>query len=133
MDESFLPQALEWFERGDHDREGARILLDAKGHTDVIGMLIQQAVEKYLKGYLVLFGKRPPKVHDLDFLLHQAEIFDHSLEAYIDFCEKATRYYLEDRYPPGPAVDYSFLEVENDLRTAGELIRTIRKKAGLER
>ena len=133
MDESFLEQAREWFERGDHDLEGARILVEARGYTDVIGMLIQQAVEKYLKGYLVFFGIKPPKVHELDFLLHQVEIFDHSLDSFIDFCEKTTRYYLEDRYPPGPAVIYSRRDIQDGLDTAYDLIRIIKEKVGLEK
>lgn len=28
----------------------------------------QQSAEKYLKGYLVLYGKNPPRTHDLDEL-----------------------------------------------------------------
>lgn len=33
--------AREWFEKGKHDMEGARLLFNAGHHTDTIGMLIQ--------------------------------------------------------------------------------------------
>lgn len=41
--------AREWFEKGRHDLEGAKILFAEKHSTDTIAILIQQAVEKYLK------------------------------------------------------------------------------------
>jgi len=62
--------AMEWFERGDRDIETAQLLYDERGYTDVIAYHIQQAIEKYLKGYLVLNGQRPPWVHELDTLLN---------------------------------------------------------------
>jgi hypothetical protein len=47
-------------------------------------------------------------------------------DPFIDLCEKATRYYLEERYPPGPPVEYTHDEIEVDLDLTSELIRTIR-------
>jgi len=107
MDEAFRKQASEWFVRGDHDIETAQLLYDERGHTDTIGYHIHQAVEKYLKGYLVFHGKRYPKIHELDTLLHLISRFDTKFDVLIDFCEKATAYYIEDRYPPGPPQVYS--------------------------
>ena len=47
----------------------------------------------------------------------------------IDLCEKATRHYLEERYPPGPPAEYSREEVKTDLALAWQLVKTIREKA----
>lgn len=41
--------AREWFEKGRHDFEGAKTLFKEKHFTDTIALLVQQAVEKYLK------------------------------------------------------------------------------------
>jgi HEPN domain-containing protein len=60
MDEELRKQALEWFERGNHDIETAQLLYDEHGYTEIIAYHIQQAIEKYLKGYLVL--KRIPLI-----------------------------------------------------------------------
>lgn len=60
MDEGLKRQAQEWFERGDHDIETAQFLYGESGYADVIACHIQQAIEKYLRGYLVLQGQRPP-------------------------------------------------------------------------
>jgi HEPN domain-containing protein len=69
MDEALERQAAEWFERGRHDIEMAQLLYNERGYTDTIAFLIQQAIEKYLKGFLVYKGVAPRKTHNLDFLL----------------------------------------------------------------
>ncbi len=131
-DEGLRQQALEWFERGDHNIETAQLLYDERGYTDAIAYHIQQAIEKYLKGYLVLKGEKPPWVHELDTLLNLAAGFEADLyELFIELCEKATRYYIEDRYPPGPPAEYSREEIGADLKLAWKLVRAIWKKAGL--
>ncbi len=131
-DEKLKQQALEWFERGDHDIETAQLLYDKRGYTDAIAYHIQQAIEKYLKGYLVLKGERPPWVHELDTLLTLVASFETDLyEPFIELCEKATRYYIEDRYPPGPPAEYNREEIKADLELAWNLVRAIRGKAGL--
>jgi len=124
-----LALAQEWFERGDRDLEAAQLLHDEHFHTDVIAYHLQQAIEKYLKGFLTLNDIRPPRTHDLDILLNLVSTAEQSLyEPFISLCEKATRYYLEQRYPPGPPVDYSHKEIEGDLDLTWELVRTVRHR-----
>lgn len=130
MDEGLKKQALEWFERGDHNIATAKMLYDNKWYTDTITYHIQQAIEMYLKGFFVLQGKNPPKIHDLDILLSQAARYDEHLNIFLELCEKATRYYIEDRYPPGPLVQYSYSEIKKDMEEAFELIRKIREIIG---
>lgn len=131
MDEAFKKQALEWFERGRRDIETARLLYDKRGYADSIAYHIQQAIEKYLKGYLVLHGKKPPKIHELDVLINHIADFDNDLSGFLDICEKASKYYLEDRYPPGPPVEYEYEEIKSDLDRAGDLIKKIKAKVGI--
>ena len=125
MDEVFKKQAEEWFERGRHDIETAQLLYDRRGHTDSIVYHIQQALEKYLKGYLVLHGRRPPRIHELDTLLKHITAFDNSLISFLDLCEKASLYYIEARYPPGPPAEYKYEEIKSDLDGTWKLIEQI--------
>lgn len=125
MDDGFVKQAAEWYERGRHDIETAQLLFKARGYTDTIAYHIHQALEKYLKGYLVLHAKKPPKIHDLDTLLNQAASFNPRLLEFIDLCEKASRFYIEDRYPPGPPVMYEYNEIFADLNSAIQLIKEL--------
>jgi HEPN domain-containing protein len=129
MDEGLRLQAREWFERGDHDIETAQLLYDERGYTDAIAYHIEQAIEKYLKGYLVLKGQKPPWVHELDTLLTLASRFQADLyPTFIDLCDRSTRYYVEDRYPPGPPADYSQEEIKADLDSTWQLVRLIRQE-----
>ena len=132
MDDALKKQALEWFTRGDHEIETAQLLFDEQGYTDSIAYHIQQAIEKYLKGYLVLKGQKPPWVHELDTLLNLIEKLDTDLYLpFIELCEKATRYYIEDRYPPGPPAEYDRSEIQIDLELSWQLIRVLKERAGL--
>lgn len=47
---------MEWFSRGDHDFQSAKLLLQEGGHTDTVVFLLHQTVEKYLKGFLLAKG-----------------------------------------------------------------------------
>ena len=128
MDESFRKLAEEWFEKGDHDLETAQLLYDECGHSDSIVFHIHQAIEKYIKGYLVLNGRRAQRIHELDALLAQIADFDDSLGEFIGFCEKASRFYIESRYPLGIASLYDYAEIKADLDIAWEMIKRIRAK-----
>lgn len=46
----------EWIERGKHDLEVAKILLAEGEYPDMVLFHIHQAVEKYLKGFLIYNG-----------------------------------------------------------------------------
>jgi len=132
MDEGLGLQAQEWFDRGNHDKETAQLLYEQGGYTDIIAYHIQQGIEKYLKGFLIFKGERPPRIHDLDKLLDLVDKYEPGLYSpFIELCEKATRYYLEDRYPPGPAVEYNREEIKKDMDLAWKLISQIRQKACL--
>ncbi len=128
MGELLKQQAEEWFVRGDHDIETADLLFNERGHMDSIAYHIQQAIEKYLKGYLVLHGKRPPRIHELDTILNHIIAFDDSLADFLDICEKVSLYYIEARYPPGPPAEYDREEIKSDLDNAWELIKRITAK-----
>lgn len=56
----------EWIERGEHDLEVAKILLAEKGYFDAVLFHLHQAVEKYLKGFLIYKGWKLKKIHDLE-------------------------------------------------------------------
>jgi len=56
----------EWLERGKRDLETAKILISSVEYFDIILFHIHQAVEKYIKGFLISHGWTLKKIHDLD-------------------------------------------------------------------
>jgi len=89
----------EWFQFGEGDLVGAKILSNAKGSSNTIGLLLQQAIEKYLKGYLLGHGWELVKTHNIEFLLAEAARFNENFTAFYDFGRAVTALYAEDRYP----------------------------------
>lgn len=80
---------------------------------------------------LVFNGVRPKKTHALGFLLGEVAKFDNTFQEFADFCDKATKYYMENRYPPGPPAEYSYEEIKESLDNAWKLIKKIQEKTGI--
>jgi HEPN domain-containing protein len=91
---------LEWLRMADDDFDSAKILNEsARKHHEIICYHCAQAIEKYLKGYLIYQDVVPPKTHDLLFLnkccIEKDERFE---EIKID-CGYINRYCNDIRYP----------------------------------
>ncbi len=120
-------QAGAWFERGAHDIETAQLLLDNQGYTDIIAFHIHQAVEKYLKGYLVYSGRKHHDTHELKLLIKEAAALDQALAKHVAFCDKATGYYAQECYPSGPLIEHSYQDLAGDLQEAWDVTNRIKE------
>ena len=117
--------AIEWFSRAKHDFAVAQLLFNEKHYFDIALFHIHQAIEKYLKGYLIQNGWKLKKIHDLELLLTEAINFNPKFESYLDFGRKLSGFYYEERYPPGLLTTCSKKELKEMLDTAGKIIDTI--------
>lgn len=68
--DSTLP--ADWFAQGDLDVQAAEILLAQGGPLPIIAFHLQQAAEKYLKGFLLSTGWPLRRIHDLEALIQEA-------------------------------------------------------------
>ena len=118
----------EWFERGKRDFEVAKILLSEEKYSDVVLFHIHQAVEKYLKGFLIYKGWKLKKIHDIELLITEAVIFNKEFQKYLDFSRKLTAFYIEERYPPGPISSFSKDEIKEILEIAEEIINKLKEE-----
>lgn len=94
--ESLYPQ--DWFRIAAQDLERVRKRLAEKDVEDA-AFRLQQAIEKFLKGYLLSKGWRLKRVHDVEALLSDAVRYDRRLERYRILCQQVAGYYLVERYP----------------------------------
>lgn len=94
--ESSLP--ADWYAKGRRDLRRAEILL-GDGDIEGTGFHLQQAAEKFLKGYLLGEGWKLNRTHDLEALLNEAVQHDPWLEKFRDACTLVTEFYIEERYP----------------------------------
>ena len=115
----------DWFYLAKDRLRAADVLWAANGLTASGIELLQEAVERYLKGYLIAKGWRLLKTHDLDELIAQAISFDVSFSRFIEFAEELTEDFIAQHYP---GQDWSKVgENYEALRhQAGELVGVIR-------
>lgn len=89
------------------------------------GFFLQQALEKYLKAYLLERGWKLRKIHTLQSLLDEAAEFDSAIIGFRPLCERVVGFYMAERYP---SLSGAGLEIENVLKELPEaraLIRVI--------
>lgn len=93
-------KAEEWFEKAGRDFESAKLIIDNGGYPDIAAVLLQQAAEKYLKGYLISEGWKLIKTHDLKLLIDEAVKYDGGFKNFYDLADELTQLYISDKYPP---------------------------------
>ena len=90
------------------------------------GFFLQQALEKFIKGFLLKHGWNLRRIHDLEDLLEEAFTYDGTLAQFMPLCRRVTSYYVLDRYrflsDSGPSQE----EVEEQVAEAKRLIERLR-------
>lgn len=120
-------KAEEWFKKARHDLDALQDVLKGSAHPDVAGVLLQQGVEKYLKGYLIGKGWRLIKTHDLKQLLDEAVKYNEVFKSYYDLLDVITGYYFEEKYPFG-GTEISIEEIKENFEKVKKLITVIEKR-----
>ncbi len=120
--ESSLPE--DWFEKGNEDKQAVEILLKHGGSISVSSYLVQQMLEKYMKGFLLSINWRLKRTHDLEELLDKMVEYDLSFEEFRELSQEATAFYFFERYPFFGS-ELSREEVERIYNRSLELIRKI--------
>lgn len=114
----------DWFMLAQERLEKADALYKQFGASYTGVELLQEALERYLKGHLI--GKAWPlqKIHNLSTLLDAAVERDSRFKSFADLCEGLTAQYWEQHYPGGDLADvgkdYDVLRLQ-----AGEMIALI--------
>ena len=117
----------EWFEKGSNDMLTASLAFKAGAPQDTVAVLLQQAAEKYIKGYLLSKGWRLKKTHDIRELINRAIEYNSKFSEYNDLASILTSLYIEERYPSIPQSDYSREEIASLMKQTEKLIVEIKK------
>jgi HEPN domain-containing protein len=120
--DSGTPVADEWMQVARKDwRRAERNLKDRD--AEAAGFFLQQALEKYIKAFLLKHNWKLRKIHELDALLDEAAKYEQELEKFRDLCERVSGYYLAERYPPLSALELSSADIRKDLKEAREFVK----------
>jgi HEPN domain-containing protein len=116
-----IEEVKEWFTIADNDFDSARILSAAtRKHYEIICYHCAQAVEKYLKGYLVYNGMVTQKTHDLLFLINGSIDIDIEFENIRIECGFLNRFANDIRYP------HKYEVTEDDVNFAIRAVEKVR-------
>ena len=118
------PYSDDWFRKGDADLRSVERLLEGED-IDIAAFHLQQAIEKYLKGYLIGKGWKLRRIHELELLLNEAVQFDKNLERFRELCISTTEYYLFERYPYDEASSLTKGELQKELVQVKELHKAL--------
>ncbi len=118
MGESHLPR--DWFAKDAKDLRRVEALL-AIDDDEGAGFHLQQAAEKYRKGYLLGRGWQLKRTHDLDVLLDEASAHDPHFETFREACRFAGEFYVSERYP----FPLASVPPRSELETAIQGIRAL--------
>jgi HEPN domain-containing protein len=128
LEESLYPQ--DWFSKARQDVRTVEILLREEGDAEVAGFHLQQAVEKYLKGYLLSQGWELQRIHNLEILLNEATSFAPEMERFRELCEEATDFYTLERYPFFASPGITLEDVSHLLTSLRRLIEQVEEMVG---
>lgn len=93
--------------------------------AEAAGIFLQQALEKYLKAFLLERNWELRKIHTLTTLVDYAVEHSPQLERFRALYERVTDYYFMERYPQLAAVGLSLEDIEKDLEQAQRFIQTM--------
>jgi HEPN domain-containing protein len=131
MSENPIETAKKWIIKGDHDLGTAKVTyLHIPEYLDTVTFHCQQAVEKYLKSFLIYNSVPFRFSHDLIYLLELIVPFDTDFETYFDTVSELQSYAVEVRYP-NETIFLSNDKVENAIRLAKEIRTLITEKIGI--
>jgi HEPN domain-containing protein len=122
-DESLYP--ADWLRIAEKDLARVERLLSDQD-AEAAGFFLQQAIEKFLKAFLLSKGWQLKRIHDLEALLNAALKYDTSLESYRAGCQKITAFYSVERYPFITEADLTEEDVRGSLGQVSGLIEKIR-------
>jgi len=126
--DSLVP--AEWYTIAARDHGAAKALLkDRDEFLPVAGMLLQQTVEKYLKGYLLSKGWKLARTHHLGQLLKALIGHEKDFDEFEDACLKITYLYVESRYPLRVTTPIGRADLEQLFAEAEPLIARILSRA----
>lgn len=112
---------LDWLEMAKKDLKGAEILFEYDGDYGLICFHCQQAIEKYLKGYLISKTGILQEGHSLVKLCKKAIDFNDVFKEFLKDCAFVNTYYIETRYPSEDPLNIT----EEEVLTCFSITRSI--------
>ena len=123
-------EVIEWLKFANVDLDSAKHLLKMKPQpNEIICYHCQQAVEKFLKSYIIYCNEEIEKIHNLLVLNSTCKKYDQTFETIEEKCSKLNGYGTMVRYP-FHTIDLEKIDVNEAVKYAGEIKEFIETKLG---
>src|SRR5947208_766222 len=96
----------DWFLFATDRVKSADKLWEIEGLTMTGVEILQEGIERYLKGYLIARGWRLERIHDLKRLTEQAARFEPRFRQFEKFAAELTADFFAQHYPGGDLTDF---------------------------
>lgn len=131
MKNNFSKIVQAWIEKAEDDLSFAKDALEDTKYYDHICYLSQQAVEKYLKAFLIKSKGRiekREKIHDLPKLANWCKKLGLDLNNYYNQLRTLTEFYMPAKYPDASFARFTKKDAQESLKAAEEIIEKIKEK-----
>ncbi len=115
----------DWFAFAAERLRGADVLWREEGVTGLGIEALQEAVERYLKGFLIAHGWALVKTHDLERLVREAASFEPRFNSFASLANELTEDFFAQHYPGEDTTNVG-QNYEVLRRSAGDLVDLIR-------
>lgn len=126
MQRSESQYPADWLRVAEKDWSRAEYLLESHD-PEAAGFFLQQAIEKFLKAFLLSHGWKLRRTHDLEALLNEAIEYNVSLEIFRRDCQRITVFYLIERYPLSIEPVATETDIRESIERAKALVEKLRK------
>jgi len=97
----------------------------ARFPEELVAQTMHEAIERYLKWFLLCRGWQLKRTHDLSELLDEAEAHSPALGRFEDVCERVNGYFVRERYPHGGYSIPTLQQLQADFAEADQLIKLL--------
>ena len=114
----------DWLAAGKTRLHSADHLRKVEGSSSSVIELLQEAVERYLKAYLISQNWALVRTHDLNRLVAEAAKYDTQFARFAGFAQSLTEQFWEQHYPGGDLTEVG-ADYDELRQQAGDLIALI--------
>ncbi|SHI62420.1 HEPN domain-containing protein [Geosporobacter subterraneus DSM 17957] len=115
----------DWLKMAQKDLRGAKILFEAAGTEELVAFHCQQAVEKYLKAFLIKETGMLHGGHYLMGLLKKCYKINPDFEKFTNHIAYLNSFYIETRYPSSEGLVVEEEDAKKCIEYASEVLAYI--------
>lgn len=115
----------DWFNMALKDLKSAEILHEHDADSGIVCFHCQQAIEKYLKGYLIYKTGLLQDGHNLVKLCRKATSYSQVFKNYLKDCAFINTFYIETRYPAEESMIVLKEDAEESIKITKSMISDI--------